>query len=106
MRIHFETPDWLPVQLRSYDHNGLKFYFGRTDKQGLEDSIELCIKSDHFDLQFAKPNDDKFICPNSQEEFRGKGGVSARKVYANEMLKRANAEARKEIGAATAQVVS
>lgn len=81
MRTHFETPPVFGCSLRLYTHDGIKFYAGRKDKNGLEDCAELRIKSDHYDVRFAEENDNVFICPQHGTEFRGRGGVTGLQMY-------------------------
>jgi|TARA_R100000084_G_C4622601_1_gene133990 hypothetical protein len=104
MRTHFETPPVFGCSFRLYTHDGIKFYAGRKDRDGLEDCAELRIKSDNYDVRFAKENDDTFICPQSGETFRGKGGVSAQIMYARELRKRADLAASADINANTAKL--
>jgi hypothetical protein len=105
MRTHLESPTVWGWSFRAYDTgNGLKFYLGHKDRDGLEDCAELRIKSDNYDIRFAKENDDTFICPQSGETFRGKGGVSAQIMYARELRKRADLAASEDINANTAKL--
>ena len=68
-----------------------KFYFGYQDQNEVETCLEAGVKSEHYDLAFAEENrDSTFKCPQTGEIFFGKGSVSAEKVYAIAMRKRAD----------------
>lgn len=102
MPFAFETPRFLGFSARLYTANGLNFYFGHEGRDGEEDCAELRLKSDTYDIHFAKENDSIFICPITGEEFRGRGGVTGDVIYRRELRKRADASAVKEGRANTA----
>ena len=102
MPFHLESPKVFGISARLYTANGVNLYLGRQGRDGEEDCAELRLKSDTYDINFAKENDDVFTCPISQETFRGRGGVSAKVIYRREMRKRADAVAAEESKANTA----
>lgn len=104
----FQTPRILGLQARVYRVNGMnKFYFGYQDQNEVETCLEAGVKSEHYDLAFAEENrDSTFKCPQTGEIFFGKGSVSAEKVYAIAMRKRADDAAKLASQAALAPAVN
>lgn len=102
MPFALETPKVFGIQARLYTANGVNLYLGRQGRDGEEDCAELRLKSDTYDIHFAKENDSVFICPMTGEEFRGRGGVAGDVIYRRELRRRADASAVKEGKANTA----